>query len=723
MSLTPKAPTAAKKPRKPMRQAPAAPDEREADLAELRRQRAATAEILRVISQTPTDPQPVFERIVMAATRALRCHMAVMLVREGDVYVHTAAATSEGLVPDFAPERFPIDAEVNFPSRAFLAKTMLHLPDWSQIDLPKHERWVHETFGITSALYLPLLRDDESIGVLVFAGSRPNLFGPGEIAQAQSFRDQALIAIENARLFDETQQALERQTATAEILKVIASSPSDVQPVFEAIATTANRLLGGISTTVWRFVDRTMFLVAFTRTNPAADEALQASFPRPLADMPPFLPVLDGRTQQIADIEAPSSVPALLRDLGRLRGFRSILFTPLMSNGAAIGMISVTRKEPGAFVPADVQLLRTFADQAVIAVNNVGLFNETQEALRRQTATSDILKVIASSPNNLQPVLDKIVETACRLCNAYDAVVLLREGDQLRPAAHYGPIPLTFPSQEITRGWASGRAIIERRAIHIDDIAKHANEYPLAAALASAEVSAGSGGMLWRANLVMPLMREDEAVGVIGLRRAEAVPFSEAQTELLKTFSDQAVIAIENVRLFEEVQAKTRDLIEALEHQTATSEVLSAISRSPTEVQPVFDAIARSATELCGATSGGVDRFDGELIHLASHYNWSPEALEAMRQVYPAPPSRGFASARAILDSLGGPHPKHLRRPGVHGDFRHRDRLQVRASRSDASRWRADRRDRPGPTRAAALHRSTNRASSDVRRTGRNCDQ
>ena len=290
---------------------------------------------------------------------------------------------------------------VNFPSRAFLAKTMLHLPDWSQIDLPKHERWIHETFGITSALYLPLLRDDESIGVLVFAGSRPNLFGPGEIAQAQSFRDQALIAIENARLFDETQQALERQTATAEILKVIASSPSDVQPVFEAIATTANRLLGGISTTVWRFVDRTMFLVAFTRTNPAADEALQASFPRPLADMPPFLPVLDGRTQQIADIEAPSGVPALLRDLGRLRGFRSILFTPLMSNGAAIGMISVTRKEPGAFVPADVQLLRTFADQAVIAVNNVGLFNETQEALEQQKAASEVLQVISRSTFDL----------------------------------------------------------------------------------------------------------------------------------------------------------------------------------------------------------------------------------------------------------------------------------------------------------------------------------
>jgi GAF domain-containing protein len=877
MSLMRKAPTPAKKLSKPMRRDPATHDEREAELSELRRQRAATAEILRVISQTPTDPQPVFERIVVAATRALRCDMAVMLVREGDVYVHTAAATSEGLVPDFAPERFPIDASVNFPSRAFLAKTMLHLPDWSKIDLPKHERWIRETFGITSALYWPLLRGDESIGVLVFAGKRPNLFGPGEIAEAESFRDQALIAIENARLFHESLQALERQTATAEILKVIASSPSDVQPVFEAIATTANRLLGGISTTVWRFVDGTMFLVAFTRTNPAADEALQASFPRPLADMPPFLPVLDGRTQQIADIEALLGVPVLLRDLGRLRGFRSILFTPLMSNGAAIGMISVTRKEPGAFVPANVQLLRTFADQAVIAVNNAGLFNETQEALeqqkatsevlqvisrstfdldlvfqtlvenavrlcgaktgmifqrdgdimrvaaadgatpefvayvqsnpiapgrgaitgraalegrtvhvldiendpeysygglsleryrsivavplmrngaavgvftlwrhhvqgftprqialvetiadqavvaienvrlfnetqealRQQTATADILKVIASSPNNLQRVLDKIVETTCRLCSAYDALVLLREGDRLRPAAHYGPIPITFASQEISRGWAAGRAVIEGRAIHIDDFAKQVDEYPVAPVLASA---AGSGEMLWRATLVMPLMREGEAIGVIGLRRAEPVAFSEGQIELLKTFSDQAVIAIENVRLFDEVQARTNELTEALEHQTATSEVLAAISRSPTEVQPVFDAIARSATELCGATSGGVDRFDGELIYLASHYNWSPEALQAMRQVYPAAPSTRLRIRARHPHSLGRPHPKHLRRPGVHGDSRHRDRLQVRASRSDASRWRADRRDRSCPTRTAPLYRSTNRA-------------
>ena len=404
--------------------------------------------------------------------------------------------------------------------------------------------------------------------------------------------------------------------------------------------------------------------------------------------------------------------------------------------------MTVTRKAPTAAKKRDKPrrqrlaevLAEREAELAEARRQNARLFDEVQakthdleealqEAQRQQTATSDILKVIASSPNDLQPVLDKIVDTACRLCSAYDAVVLLREGDQLRIVAHHGPIPVTFASQQISRGWASGRAVIERRVIHIDDIAEQADEYPVAAALASRGVPAGSGKMLWRANLVVPLMREGEAIGVIGLRRAEAVPFSEGQIELLKTFSDQAVIAIENARLFDEVQAKTRDLTEALEHQTATSEVLAAISRSPTEVQPVFDAIARSATELCGATSGGVDRFDGELIHLASHYNWSPEALRG-----DGPDLSGRAVPRLRLcafdsHSLGGPHPGHLRRPGVHGDAGHRDRLPVRVGRADASRRPADRRDRYRPARAAPLHRSTNRAPSNVRRTGRHRHQ
>ena len=202
---------------------------------------------------------------------------------------------------------------------------------------------------------------------------------PAKSPRRKSFRDQALIAIQNARLFNETQDALERQTATADILKVIASSPSDVQPVFEAIAANSNRLIGGFSTAVLRFVGDALHLAAFTPTNAAADEVLKASFPRPLAEFPPFVLVRDGRTEQFVDTEAESGVPPLIRDLARLRGYRSMLFTPLMSNGAPIGMISVTRKEPGAFAAHHVQLLQTFADQAVIAIQNARLFNETQE--------------------------------------------------------------------------------------------------------------------------------------------------------------------------------------------------------------------------------------------------------------------------------------------------------------------------------------------------------
>ena len=301
----------------------------------------ATAEILRVISQSLTDARPVFERIVVTAVRLLHCDMGIVLLREGDTYVHAVGATQAGRITDLTPERFPIDPNANFPSRAILSKEMLYLPDWSRVDLPEHERNIRAAFGINSALYLPLLREDECIGVLALIGSRPNSFGSKEIAHGELFCDQALIAIENARLFHETQEALERQTATAEVLKVIAGSPSNVQPVFEAIAATANRLLGGLSTTVWRFVDDALVLVAFTRTNPSADEALQAAFPRPIAEFPPFALARDGETGQVIDTEAESGVPRVFRDLGRLRGFRSMLFGPLMNDGAAIGMISV----------------------------------------------------------------------------------------------------------------------------------------------------------------------------------------------------------------------------------------------------------------------------------------------------------------------------------------------------------------------------------------------
>ena len=210
----------------------------------------------------------------MAAARLVGCDLAVVMLCDGGAFSNAAWASPEGLVATSGLGNTPIDPSANFPSRAIRAKTMLYLPDWSLINLPGHERKVHEMLGLNCSLYLPLLRQGECIGLLTLVGKRPNIFGPGEIAQAESFRDQAVIAIENARQFKETREALERQTATAEILKVIASSPSDVQPVFDAIAASAKQLLGGYSAGVFRHIDDRIHLVAFTPIDPEGDVAL-----------------------------------------------------------------------------------------------------------------------------------------------------------------------------------------------------------------------------------------------------------------------------------------------------------------------------------------------------------------------------------------------------------------------------------------------------------------
>jgi two-component system NtrC family sensor kinase len=558
----------------------------------------ATSDILRVISQSPTDVQPVFDEIVLTAARLLRCD-SFILNHDGATYWCAAMASPQGPHPILAAEKVTIDPDANFPSRAIVGKKNLHVPDWSVIDLPDYERGIREMYGINSALYLPLLREGECIGVLGLARKQAGKLGESEIALAESFRDQALIAIENTRLFNETREALERQTATADILKVIASSPSDVQPVFEAIASSSNRLIGGFSTAVFRFVDDVAHLAAFTPTVPAADEILKASFPRPLVDFQPFELARKGEPVQIADTEVSSG--ARITEIARARGFRSMLFSPLINKGTPIGLISVTRVEPGTFTAHHVQLLQTFADQAVIAVENVRLFEQVQaktrdlsEALTYQTGSSNILSVIASSPTDVAPVLKAIVESACELCEADDALVVLKDGKDLVFKEQHGSIPVVWNTQPVSRDWVAGRAVVDRKPIHVHDLlSTEGEQFP------DARQFARQTGV--RTVLGVPLLRENESVGSIVLRRTEVHPFSHKQVALLQTFADQAVIAIGNVRLFEEVQARTRDLSESLQQQTATADVLKVISASPGELEPVFQAMLENAVRLCEA--------------------------------------------------------------------------------------------------------------------------
>ncbi|HYN60414.1 MAG TPA: GAF domain-containing protein [Rubrivivax sp.] len=451
----------------------------------------------------------------------------------------------------------------------------------------------------------------------------------------------------------QTQAALEREAATSEILKVIASSPSDVQPVFDAIAASSKSLLGGFSTTVFRIVDGVLHLVAFTETNAQADATLTAMFPRPIAEFPPFAMVSDGQMARIDNTESDATVPDMLRKLARQRGYRAMLFTPLMRDGAVIGMIAVTRELPGPWADHHVQLLRTFADQAVIAIENVRLFNETQDALAQQTASADVLGVISSSVADTAPVFNKILQSCERLFPAaFFNLHLVNEAGLLDVERIHATAPAIaqYGQQVLEAGNALIRSIypmplagthaelaFERGdLVEFSDVSKDP-DVPW-----NLRVVAERIGVPYSA-LVAPLMWEGRGIGVIFAIRPPGT-FLPKERALLKTFADQAVIAIQNARLFRETH-------EALERQTATAEILKVISSSPTDTQPIFDAIVQSAVRLCnGVYSAGLLVKDG-LIHLVAHHNWVGDALAVAQRLFPMPADADHLTARAIQES------------------------------------------------------------------------
>jgi signal transduction histidine kinase len=373
----------------------------QAELRAAQERQNASAEILRAIANAGGDAGRSLQRIAEITASLFGSSSVSLLIADGERWGQTfrVGAGSERIASAIPLAHVAITTQF-MPGAVYLENRQVHVPDCE--DPAAMARWPGlapaRAAGSRTMSGTPLRREGGAIGALIVHRDRLEPFTDEELALQQSFADQAVIAIENARLFNETKEALERQTATADILKVIASSPSDVQPVFEAIATSANRLVGGFSSTVFRLIDGIAHLKAFTPTTPAADKVLQDTFPRPAVDFPPFRMAQAGEVTRIPDTNALSDE---IGDIARARGFRSMLFAPLMNDGVSIGLIAVTRVQPSNFTEHHVQLLRTFADQAVIAIENVRLFEEVQARTRE----------LSQSLEDLRTAQDRLVQT------------------------------------------------------------------------------------------------------------------------------------------------------------------------------------------------------------------------------------------------------------------------------------------------------------------------
>ena len=422
----------------------------------------------------------------------------------------------------------------------------------------------------------------------------------------------------------ELTEARKQQTATADVLKVISRSTFDVQTVLQTLTESAAHLCNADMATITRQGEPGQFYHGTNYNFPSDWVEYTKAFPLKAGRGTVVgRTLLEKRAVQIPDVLADPEYTH--SEQQKKAGYRSFLGVPLLREGQPIGVFCLCRRTVRPFTKKQIELVSTFADQAVIAIENVRLFEEVQakthdlsEALTYQTGSATILKVIASSPTDVGPALNAIVESACELCEAYDAVIVLRDDGGLAVRAHYGPLRMSAQRWADDPTSVSGRAIADAAPIHLHDVLSgEGAEFPTAQAMSRHDGC--------RTILAVPMRGEGDAIGTIVLRRAEVKPFSDKQIALLQTFADQAVIALGNVALFEQVQARTRDLLGALQQQTATADVLKAISRSAFDLQTVLDALLTSACRLCEADIGTIRYEDGDSYRLAATYGCKPE--------------------------------------------------------------------------------------------------
>ncbi len=624
-------------------------DPKDWELDEAREQLAATSAILRAIASSPTDIKPVLKIVTESAAQLCDAYDATILLRRGEKLVVEAHYGSIDVdFPDL-----PISRDV-VTGRAFLDRETVHVHDLHSAtgEFPEGSA-IAKRLGFRTILSTPLLREDEPIGALMIRRAEVRPFGEQQIRLLATFADQAVIAIENVRLFEEVQrrtrdleETLERQTATSEILRIISTSPTNAQPVFETIVSSAVSLCGSLFANVFRFDGKLLHHVASQNVDPRYLELLKTKYP-----MAPDMTQVSGRvllTGSVVRIEDALLDQSYDQRFPTVMGWRRMLGVPLLRDGDPIGVLVVGWSEAGPVPRGQEDLLRTFADQAVIAIENVRLFDELQarteeltESLRQQTATADVLKAISRSTFDLRAVLETLLESAVRLCDADHAWMFQREGDQLTWLTSFGHAPDVharlkeyFVAHPLPtdRGSVSGRAVLDARVIHVPDV------------LADPDYQQSGpqriGG--YRAALGVPLVRDGAVTGVIFVAKSVPQPFSASQIELVTTFADQAQIALENARLVSELH-------ESLQRQTATADVLKAISRSTFDLKSVLNTLVQSAAELCAAERATITRQIDGVFYRTEAFGHSPEFMAYVKDV-PVNPDPGSVTGRALLE-------------------------------------------------------------------------